>query len=350
MKKTNYFYFLVSALLLLFVGCETFDSETDDLSVDKELSWTLATPKASFGGRIDFGSAVFNEKLWVIGGLYSYIDSNDHFQWSSRKDVWSSSDGVNWDKVSTLPREMEGPVVVFKDKLWIMGENLSEDNLGNPIKLSDIYNSEDGVTWNQVSSGSWVGRVRHVMLVFNNKLWVLGGTSFFRTPQNPPQYYNDVWYSEDGETWVRAVENASWEARSRFAGVVFNEKMWIFGGEGFTNVKDKTYNDMWSSQDGVSWTKEKTFSYEWHDEGSSALKAVVHNDKVWLILGWGGGEIPVIYSEDMKTWYGANADQPWTQRGSHALELFNNRLWIFGGSSENDYSRDVWYSQELSTY
>lgn len=57
-------------------------------------------------------------------------------------------------------------------------------------------------------------------------------------------YFNDVWYSADGSTWTQATVSAGWKARRTFPSVVFNNKMWITGGQDV----DGTYkNDVWYS-------------------------------------------------------------------------------------------------------
>ena len=83
----------------------------------------------------------------------------------------------------------------------------------------------------------------HASVVFNNKMWVLGG-------RDESSNKNDVWSSSDGINWTQATANAPWTARQEYTSVVFNNKMWVLGGY------DGSYkNDVWSSSDGVNWTQ-----------------------------------------------------------------------------------------------
>ena len=49
--------------------------------------------------------------------------------------------------------------------------------------------------------------------MFDNKIWILGGTSdrasIFNT-NGDTVYYNDVWYSANGIDWTRAIADAPW--------------------------------------------------------------------------------------------------------------------------------------------
>ena len=62
-------------------------------------------------------------------------------------------------------------------------------------------------------------------VIFDNKIWVLGGSDW-----DYDKYSNDVWYSLDGLNWICATDSAQWAPRSGHTSVVFNNKMWILGG------------------------------------------------------------------------------------------------------------------------
>ena len=100
------------------------------------------------------------------------------------------------------------------------------------IKL--IYGAA-GSTWTQATSAAaWPARDAHTTVVFNNKMWVIGGYD--------GAYRNDVWYSADGATWTQATSAAGWTKRTGHTSVVFDNKMWVIGGY------DGAYrNDVWYS-------------------------------------------------------------------------------------------------------
>lgn len=112
----------------------------------------------------------------------------------------------------------------------------------------------------------WKNRYDHAAVSFNGKLWILGG-------YNPGQvrgdtYYEDVWSSEDGISWTQEVEDAPWLGRRGHKVVVFNdgtgEALYLIGG--FSVDERSGYrqynNDVWKSSDGVNWTEIKSNSEE----------------------------------------------------------------------------------------
>ena len=79
-----------------------------------------------------------------------------------------------------------GQLLGFGSQLWLIGGGQS--GYGN-----DVWSSSDGVTWNQKTAAAGFAPRRYPQaLVFNNKLWVIGGFS------SSLNYLNDIWYTQDG--------------------------------------------------------------------------------------------------------------------------------------------------------
>ena len=92
---------------------------------------------------------------------------------------------------------------------------------------------------------------------------------------------NDVWTSNDGSNWTQLTPSANWCPRGAFTSIVFNNKMWIFGGDPKGSTSEFK-NDIWSSSDGVNWTLE-TPSADWSI--SAYHSAVIYKSKLF-ILTW----------------------------------------------------------------
>src|SRR5687768_15304510 len=60
----------------------------------------------------------------------------------------------------------------------------------------------------------------------------------------------------NGITWTQATEWAAFSGRRSHTGVVFNDKMWVIGGFEPGIGTNFYKNDVWSSPDGVNWTQE----------------------------------------------------------------------------------------------
>jgi hypothetical protein len=96
------------------------------------------------------------------------------------------------------------------------------------------------------NSATWFPRAGHTSVVFDNKMWVLGGYDF-------SNLYNDVWFSTDGVNWTCATASADWSARAFHTSVVFDNKIWMFGGESNNGFK----HDVWYSR-GLGIGEERT--------------------------------------------------------------------------------------------
>src|SRR5437899_1252007 len=56
-------------------------------------------------------------------------------------------------------------------------------------------------------------------------------------------------FATTGATWTQATAAAAWSTRESPMVTVFNNEMWVLGGE-----NGSTKSDTWHSADGVTWT------------------------------------------------------------------------------------------------
>lgn len=113
---------------------------------------------------------------------------------------------------------------------------------------NDVWSSTDGITWTQeTAAAGFSGRRKHQLVVFDNKLWLIGGMGFPGFGGGPQ---NDVWSSADGVTWARETGAAPFSPRSGHQALVFDNKLLVIGG---IDANFEPLNDVWSSSDGVSW-------------------------------------------------------------------------------------------------
>lgn len=85
--------------------------------------------------------------------------------------------------------------------------------------------------------------------VHKDLLYVIGGDT---ADERWPGYPTDVWSSPDGVKWTRRTNQAAWGPRVLHMAASFQGKLYVMGGQ--TNVyDDKTaMNDVWSWQMMVS--------------------------------------------------------------------------------------------------
>lgn len=74
-------------------------------------------------------------------------------------------------------------------------------------------------------------------MVYDGKMWIMGGTTGALQPNNA------VWYAADAETWTEATAAAPWTARHNHTSVVFDGKMWVIGG--IEGIGGDLRNDVW---------------------------------------------------------------------------------------------------------
>lgn len=141
---------------------------------------------------------------------------------------------------------------------------------------------------------------------------------------------NDVWYSTDGNTWV-SDSNAGWSPRRGLAALVFDGKIWIFGGV----ENGGALNDVWCSTNGKNWTQ-VTSSANW--SARCGHTAAAFDNKMWVLGGCGkNGALTndVWCSADGNTWM-PDSSADWSARCGHATVEFDSTIWVLGGEKKND--------------
>ena len=184
--------------------------------------------------------------------------------------------------------------------------------------------------WTEVNnSAEFPARYVHSSVIFDNKMWVIGGYD--------TDYRDDVWYSSDGNAWYPSVQNAGFPARREHSSVVFDNKMWVIGG-----LTGALKNDVWNSSDGITW----------NEASSSAVfskryshSSVVFGNRMWVIGGTtGAGGLRDVYnSSDGITWNVAKASAEFPKRYSHSSVVYDNKIWVIGGNDAATMN-DVWSS------
>lgn len=302
--------------------------------------WTSVTLKASFAGRDGAGAVVFGDRMWLLGGWNPKDKVN--FPHICNSEVWSSADGLNWN-LELLQAPWEGRhtagYAVHDHKIWVVGGDANQRHYQN-----DVWSTEDGVNWTLVNDRApWGNRVLHYTLVHDGKIWVMGGQTIPQFAPSAPEeaFYNDVWNSEDGVSWTQVTPHAAWAPRGMIGGsAVFNGRMWILGGGTYDTPAIPTrkfYNDVWSSADGMDW-KRHVASAPWaprqyHD-------VAVFDGRMWVMEGYDGhgNRNDIWHSSDGVNWYEA-PDTPWAPRHAASVFTYDRALWMVAG---NNMFPDVW--------
>jgi fibronectin type 3 domain-containing protein len=284
-----------------------------------------------------FSQIVFNNKLWVIGGVLDTVNQND---------VWSSDDGVTWELVNAsagFSERVSSYLVVHNSKMYLIG---GRNNDGNYV--TDVWSSSDGNSWSiETSSTGFQPRSGGgSAFSFNDKIWLIGGNV-----RNPDGSYagagSDIWSSVDGKIWQQHTGAAPFGGRSNHQVLEIDSKLYLYGGEGVPSGESIhiTHDDIWSSLNGSVWVREKIgLPY-----GPREVHGMVeYAGSYWLL---GGKEnlayeysrdnsvdrmVPrtnALYQDDIWTssdglnWVKAYETSEWDLFASYAPINFNNKLW-----------------------
>jgi hypothetical protein len=310
----------------------------------KLLGWAEATDSASWQDRDSHGAVVFKDKMWLMGGLdanKNLIKKGSVEYWKAQyfSDVWTSDNGKDWKLVTNSApwgkrRSMQ--LVVFKDKMWVIG------GWGPQIGYkNDVWYTEDGIKWVLATEhAAWPAIEGDQVVVFKDKMWLMGGVQYDKRITK-----NDVWYTEDGVKWVQATANAQWAPRWDHSIIVFKDKIWLAGG---MDLKDNIYNDVWYSEDGINWFL-ATNNAPWQKRQGHG--SVVFQDKLWVVGRFNDvfnkGNNDVWYTDDGINWTKTQTDPAWLGREDSTVLVFQGKIWVLGGmNSEWQWVNDIWYSTE----
>ena len=211
--------------------------------------------------------------------------------------------------------------------------------------------AEQVPNWKLVTNDAgWQPRDSQGEVVFNNKLWVFGG--WFNSYEAPPR---DVWSSADGNVWKLVQPSAPWIHSDLSMSIVHHDKMWFMGGW-YNGRLDghSASNQVWWSTDGAHWTQ-ATADAGWTPRIASAV--VVFQGKMWLLGGtenyyFGDAtslKNDVWFSVDGRHWEQATNHAGWSPRAYHQAAVLNDRLYVFGGGNyvpEYVAHNDVWSSAD----
>jgi len=238
------------------------------------------------------------------------------------------------DSADWLPRSSHASVV-YDGKMWVLGGALY-DNLYSVA--NDVWYSTDGSTWTcATASADWSPRFGHHVVVRDDTMWLTGGCEDYSPPGT---VLSDVWFSTDGANWTCAVDSAPWAGRSDHRVVVYNDEFWLIAGWGGWYV---WLWDVWRSPDGVNWTCESS-SPPWPLRCAHGL--VVFNDTMWLVAGRNNAFLSDVWcSTNGADWTLVTDSADFSTRRGHTTILFDNKMWVIGGAGD-EYYNDIWYSAD----
>ena len=232
--------------------------------------WITLRADVPFSERAYFGEVVHNGRIYILGG-WTYNGRRN-------SEIWSSADGLTWQLEVTNP-------------------GFGPDGIGGLVALSH-----------------------------NGSIYVIGGDEY-----KSGGYQNDVWSSADGKEWMLVTDNAEFAERAYFSGMVHNGTMFVFGGQYYDAEEDSYifYNDVWASTDGASWMKlSSPFG-----QGTCCQAAVSYNGKIVVMGGnyenTGRRSSAVWSSVDGINWE-LVSNGAMLGRHGHSAAVYNGKIFVMG--------------------
>ncbi|MFZ4738156.1 MAG: IPT/TIG domain-containing protein [Bradymonadia bacterium] len=179
---------------------------------------------------------VHDGDLWMAGGqdLLGPIE-----EYTYHNDVWRSADGENWTQV--VPDAPASPtrwggcgvldgLVSFRGELWLVGCARERENAEGHLMFNAVWSSRDGVEWRPHATPPWAGKIWPNVVVWDDKLWILFGYTLGDQANGfPAGNANEVWFSEDGESW-QSLPADSPVPGSHAQGVAVTESQLVLAG------------------------------------------------------------------------------------------------------------------------
>ena len=335
----------ILVIFMLSVGCTLEDWEytwarhgVGD-QYDGQLSFELLQTRGSFDPRQDHASAIFDDAIWIFGGYNPHVRGD---QLNYLSDVWKSEDGYTWQCITTdapWKGRRGHQVVVFEDALYLIGgyrvHRIEGTTYGKAA--NDVWKSEDGVTWEEIKPDSYKTRVTH--------------------PNIP--LTDDV----RGEDLYNPIDDKDWYPRLHHSVAILDGKMVLFGGyakewmpylnDGNRDQTRRYFADMWSSTDGIAWTQMDPMTlgddqgnlFGQYTAGRSDFASFIHDGDLYML----GGTSWFSFQEYSSGFVVPNWDRFWKlssdgweaigpynqeyiDRRGHQIVEYNGAYWILPGS------------------
>ena len=207
-----------------------------------------------------------------------------------------------WERVGTLapfaPRDGAG-ALVFQGRMWFLGGWNPGDKTDFPrICNNEVWSSADGLEWRLDKPNTFLDRTFDPARDWEGRhtagYAVHGGTLWIIGGDvNQGHYQNDVWNSADGKTWKLVTSAVPWAPRALHYTAAFQDKLWILGGQtmpAFSKSDEVFYRDVWTSANGHDWEKLAPVEPYWSARGMIGGSAV-KDGHIW-ILGGGTYDTP----------------------------------------------------------
>jgi fibronectin type 3 domain-containing protein len=113
------------------------EAKNDVWSSTDGVTWTTATDSADFSVRYDHSSVVFDKRIWVIGGRKgrAHIGTNNN-------EVWNSTNGATWTTITATVKftaRRAHSSAVFNNRVWVIGGDDGASSADSRNLKNDVW-------------------------------------------------------------------------------------------------------------------------------------------------------------------------------------------------------------------
>jgi len=251
-----------------------------------------------------------------------------------------------------IARELTGGDAVATGKtatvVFKISSTFTTDGVINNIfleSLEESFRNNTGNYWKErTASASFPARTGAELVAYKGKMWLIGGV-------NSGGVLGDVWSSSDGVAWTKERDSTDpngFVSRRAHTVVVFVdpadsvEKMWVIGGYTTADV-----NSVYNSTDGINWTQVRADGAASGFTKCRAHASFVYDGKMWVAGGVGVDD--VYYSTNGSTWTAATTSAAFGSRFSAGAVVYNGKMWLIGGSAATPDAK-AYYSTDGATW
>ncbi|MCH9705066.1 MAG: hypothetical protein K0U15_02925, partial [Proteobacteria bacterium] len=342
----NYNYQLISTEPSVFANHITLVAGATSAVLSLTTTLTGEYDNASIVVAVDDGHTQATQTISVA--IYLKGLTGDHvsgigkllvFGGGNNKDVWAvgTSNLRKWSEL-TADQYPGGynKAVYFNDSIYVTGGTGLDE-----FTHRGMWRSKDGVSWTK----SMLPNPRlftPALVVLNNQMLLFGG----RETTNLDTVYNDSWVSTDGINWsLHAADGVpAFDNDPIYA--VFNNTLYVAGGD-----YNGDNNDLWSTADGILWTKHNNI-FANNIASPLSRSMLVFKNTLFIVEGrdeTNSNTKRVYYSSnptDSASWNSYVNTGVDSLRSAEIL-VYREQILILGGALGGGFTRpgDIWVSQ-----
>jgi N-acetylneuraminic acid mutarotase len=283
-------------------------------------SWTTLSPMLTPRG--GFGMAVVNGKIYAIGGL------NSNNQALNTMEAYNPQTN-EWVTMAPMPTPRSGfAVAVYQNKIYCIGGTIGNNAYIPNNEVFDVATN----TW-QTKSSMPTPRADLSASVIDGKIYLIGGKHYSSVTPN----YNETNINEvyDPATDIWSVKNPMPTGAQGYASVVFENKIYVLGGSrqpnSVGNIEIIDSNQVYDAQSDT-WSLAAKLPNAISYGAATVTEGSFAPLRIYLIGGFTEGQFSgktIAYNPQTNTWI--TAETMPTPRAYLSLAEINDVLYAIGG-------------------